>query len=77
MTEVVLSPKIPEEQEETIRSIIDERGTTVSRFIRELIDKEINRKKVDWDASCFGSKARNDNPKEKDASVDEIVYCQW
>lgn len=74
MAEVVLSTKIPEEQAETIRSIIDERGTTVSGFIRELIDVEINKKKVDWNSSCFGPKARNDDPKEKDASVDEIVY---
>ena len=74
MAEVVLSTKVPEEQVETIKSIVEEKGTTVSGFLRELLDEEIRKKKVDWSASCFGHEARDDEPKKKDASVDEIVY---
>ena len=54
MAEVVLSTKFPEEQVETIRSIVEEKGITVSALLRELLDGEIKKKKVDWGASCFG-----------------------
>ena len=74
MAEVVLSTKVPEEQVETIKIIVEEKGTTVSGFLRELLDGEIKKKKVDWNASCFGYDTRDDEPKKKDASVDEIVY---
>ena len=46
----------------------------VSGLIRELIDAEIERRRVDWDASCFGREARDDNPRYKEKSVDDVLY---
>ncbi|MDP7266494.1 MAG: hypothetical protein QGH39_13140 [Candidatus Thermoplasmatota archaeon] len=74
MAEVVLSTKFPEEQVETIRSIVEEKGITVSALLRELLDGEIKKKKVDWGASCFGLEPRSDEPKKREATVDDIVY---
>lgn len=74
MGEIVLSTKVSAEQAEIFRSIAEERGTTVSGLVREFIDVEVERKKVDWDAACFGREARDDEPRDGDASVDEILY---
>ncbi len=74
MAEVVLSTKLSGEQAEIVRSIVEEKGTTVSGLIRELIDAEIERRRVDWDASCFGREARDDNPRYKEKSVDDVLY---
>lgn len=69
-----MSTKVPEEQVETIKCIVEERGTTVSALLRELLYEEIKKKEADWDAPCFGLEPRSDKPRKKEASVDEIVY---
>ena len=74
MTEKVLSTKVTNEEVEMIKSIAEERGTTVSALLRELIDDEINNKNVDWDAQCFGTNPRNDEPKKHKVTIDEVVY---
>lgn len=74
MSEKVLSTKVSEEDVETIKSIAEEKGSTVSSLLRELLNEEIKTKKVDWDSSCFGKSPRNDRPKKEGAEVDEIVY---
>ncbi|MFW5904488.1 MAG: ribbon-helix-helix protein, CopG family [Candidatus Saliniplasma sp.] len=74
MSEKVLSTKVPKEDVETIKSIAEEKGRTVSSLLRELIDSEIKKKKVDWNSPCFGKEPRDDQPKKKDAKIDEIVY---
>ena len=74
MTEKVLSTKVTDEEVEMFKSIAEERGTTVSALIRELIDDEIKNKNVDWDAPCFGMNPRADEPKRHLATIDEVVY---
>ena len=74
MVEKVLSTKVSDEEVETIKSIAEEKGTTVSALLRELLDDEIKKKNVDWDTSCFGTDPRNDEPKERRITVDEVVY---
>ena len=74
MTDKVLSTKVTEEEVELMKSIAEEKGTTVSSLIRELIDEEITKRNVDWDSSCFGINPRNDKPKKQKVTIDEIVY---
>ena len=74
MNERVLSTKVSDEDVEVIKSIAEEKGTTVSAFLRELIEDEIKKKSVDWDASCFSAEPRNDKPKKRSVTIDEVVY---
>ncbi len=74
MSEKVLSTKVSKEKVEEIKSITDEKDETISSFLRELLNKEIRKKKPNWDEPCFGSDPRDDDPKKKDTEVDEIVY---
>ena len=74
MIEKVLSTKVSSDEVEMIKSIAEEKGTTVSAFLRELIDDEIKKKNVDWDAPCFGTDPRNDKPKKQRVTIDEVVY---
>ena len=74
MTERVLSTKVTDEEVELIKSIAEEKGTTVSAFLRELIDAELTERRVDWTAPCFGTKPREDKPKKPMVSIDEILY---
>ncbi|MFW6083561.1 MAG: hypothetical protein ACOC7O_02865 [Thermoplasmatota archaeon] len=74
MSDKVLSTKVPEEEIEEIKSIADEKGKTVSSLLRELLEKEVQKKKVDWDSPCFGSNPRDDESKEKEAKIDEVIY---
>ena len=74
MPDKVLSTKVPEEDIEEIKSIAEEKGKTVSSLLRELLEKEVQKKKVDWDSPPFGSNPRDDEPKEKEAKIDEVLY---
>jgi len=74
MPDKVLSTKVPEEDIEEIKSIAEEKGKTVSSLLRELLEKEVQKKKADWDSPCFGSNPRDDEPKEKEAKIDEVLY---
>lgn len=74
MTEKVLSTKVTNQDIEIIKTIAEVNGTTVSALLRELIEAEIKNKNISWDASCFGSNPRNDKPKYRNASIDEVVY---
>jgi hypothetical protein len=74
MTEKVLSTKVTNEEVEMIKSIAEEKGTTVSALLRELIDDEITKKNVDWFAPCFGINPRYDKPKKQRVTIDEVVY---
>jgi len=74
MSEKVLSTKVSDEDVETIKSIAEEKGRTVSSLLRELLDREVKKRKVDWDSPCFGKSPREDQPKKEGAEVDEILY---
>ncbi|MEF8873598.1 MAG: hypothetical protein V5A88_02880 [Candidatus Thermoplasmatota archaeon] len=74
MSDKVLSTKVREEDVEEIKGLAEEEGKTVSGFLRELLDREIQKTKGGWDDPCFGSDPRDDEPKKKDAEVDEILY---
>ncbi|MGM0509671.1 MAG: hypothetical protein ACQESD_00890 [Thermoplasmatota archaeon] len=74
MSEKVLSTKVSEEDVETIKSIAEEKGSTVSSLLRELLHREIKTKKVDWDSTCFGTSPREDKPNKEGAEVDNIFY---
>lgn len=74
MSEKVLSTKVTVEDVEIIKSIAEVNGITVSALLRELLKAEIKNRNISWDAYCFGSAPRNDVPKNKRASIDEIVY---
>ena len=74
MAENVLSTKVSEEEVKTIKSIAEEKSTTVSGLLRELLNNEIKKKTVNWNAPCFGLYPRDDEPKKKKAAVDEVLY---
>lgn len=74
MSDKVLSTKVREEEVEAIKSLAEEEGKTVSGLLRELLDREIRKTKADWDDPCFGSDPRDDEPKKKDAEIDETLY---
>ncbi len=74
MSDKVLSTKIPEEVAEKIKSIAEERDESISSLLRKLLNEEIQKKEVGWDSPCFGSEPREDEPKKRDADIDEVLY---
>ncbi len=74
MSDKVLSTKVKEEDVEEIKSLAEEKEKTISGYLRELLDKEIQKAKGDWSDPCFGLNPRDDEPKKKEASIDEILY---
>lgn len=74
MSDKVLSTKVSEEEIDEIKSIAEERGESISSLLRKLLHEEIQKKKADWDSPCFGSGPRDDEPKKKDAEIDEVIY---
>lgn len=74
MSDKVLSTKVSEDEMDDIRSLAEEKGETISSLLRKLLNQEIKQKQADWDAECFGDEPRDDEPEEKDKTVDEVLY---
>lgn len=74
MSDKVLSTKVSEEEMDEIKSLAEEKDKTISSLLRELLEQEIKKKQADWDAGCFGAEPRDDKPKKKDTTVDEVLY---
>jgi hypothetical protein len=74
MTDKVLSTKVTDEEVDIIKSIAEEKGTTVSALLRTFIEAQIAKRNVDWDAPCFGTNPRDDKPKKQKVTVDDVVY---
>ncbi|MFO7991985.1 MAG: hypothetical protein R6U61_06815 [Thermoplasmata archaeon] len=74
MSDKVLSTKVPDDEVETIKNIAEEEDESISSLLRKLLHKEVQKKKVDWRSPCFGSNPREDEPKIKDTTIDEVLY---
>ena len=74
MSDKVLSTKVPEEKVKKIKSIAEEKGESISSLLRKLLNEEIQKKETNWDSPCFGSKPREDEPKDSEAEIDETLY---
>jgi hypothetical protein len=69
-----LTTKVPQEEANTLRRLAEERGTTVSALIRELLQKAVRNGESDWNAPCFGGAPLRDEARYPQASIDELAY---